>query len=416
MQQLTTITYEPHDKQTEFHKGRYTYRYRAAFAGVGSGKTLAGLAEGLTWALENPGSIGYVFEPTYKMVRRILIPTLESKWLLGKPITSNPYVQEFHVGDQRIDFIDGSTLWFGSLEEPEYAEGPNVDWVHVDEAQYIRKFDEAWDVILRRLRGSGRTQVSRQGAWVTTTPPALLPNDRLYEFFEDPEKRDPYSKVYRWSLDDNRVNLPEAYIRDIYATHHGALAKRFIEGKFAPAGLGSFNYDATIHELKTTLDKQFTVIYGVDFGWTNPAAIICIGFDGDNRAYILDEFYQNRCQIETLIEEVKEMQTTWGQGKIICDRSEPQTIDMFRKAGLNAYPDQSKREDGIHELGGRFHIQADGRPRIYVRSNCVNWIHEVMVYDAEVKENDHAIDATRYAIMASKKPKPNPVWLLLGEQ
>ena len=44
-------------------------------------------------------------------------------------------------------------------------------------------------------------------------------------------------------------------------------------------------------------------------------------------------------------------------------------------------------------------MQADGRPRIYVNSKCVNWIHEVMVYDAEVKENDHAVDATRYAIM-----------------
>jgi len=347
-----------------------------------------------------------VFEPTYKMVRRILIPTLETKWLLGKPLTSNPYVKEFHIGDQCIDWADGGALWFGSLEEPEYAEGPNIDWVHVDEAQYIRKFDEAWDVILRRLRGSGKQTVNRQGAWVTTTPPALLPSDRLYEFFEDPEKRDPNSKVFRWTLDDNRNNLPEAYIRDIYATHHGSLARRFIEGKFAPAGIGSFDFDSTIHEFKSMDTQHFhNIIYGVDFGWTNPAAIVAIGFDNDDRAYILDEFYQNRTQIETLIEETKEMQETWGPGKIICDRSEPQAIDAFNKAGLRAYKDESKREDGIHELGGRFKKQADGRPRIFVNSQCVNWIHEVMVYDANVKENDHAIDATRYALMSDRIPK-----------
>jgi hypothetical protein len=37
-------------------------------------------------------AVAYGFEPTYKMVRRILIPTLESKYLLGTPVESNPLV------------------------------------------------------------------------------------------------------------------------------------------------------------------------------------------------------------------------------------------------------------------------------------------------------------------------------------
>ena len=358
------------------------------------------------WSVENEGSVGYIFEPTYKMVRRTLLPTLENKWLLGKPLISNPYVKDYRVGDNRIDFINGSVLWFGSLEDPEMAEGPNIDWIMVDEAQYVRHFDEAWDVILRRLRGSGRSTPNRQGAWVTTTPPPLLPGDRLFEFFEDPETKNDNAKVYRWSLLDNRPNLPKGYIEDIQASHTGSLAKRFIEGKFAPAGVGSFDFDSTIHELKEIMkDKIKTVVYGVDFGWTNPSAIICLGFDGDDRAYILDEFYQNRTQPEVLISEAKLMVEQWGDGRFYCDRSEPQQIDAFRRAGLNAYPDQSKREDGIHELGGRFHIQKDNHPRIYVHSSCVNWIHEVMVYDADKKENDHAMDATRYALMSRVKGK-----------
>jgi len=406
--QTITLKYEPHSKQAQFHQGRYQHRYRAVFAGVGSGKTLCGLAEGLLWSMENPGSVGYVFEPTYKMVRRILIPTLQSPLLLGKPLEANPYVKSYRVGDNRIDFVNGSVLWFGSLEDPEMAEGPNIDWVHVDEAQYIRKFDEAWNVILRRLRGSGRTSTV-QGAWVTTTPPPLLPGDRLYRFFEDPETRDPNSRVYRWSLFDNPY-LPRSYVRDIQASHHGSLAKRFIEGQFTPAGTGSFDFDSTIHELRE-IDKTMIrqVVYGVDFGWTNPSAIVAVGFDGDDRAYILDEFYQNRVQPEVLTEELLLMQSRWGRGPVYCDRSEPQTIDAFRRAGLTAYPDKSRRDDGIHELGGRFHVQADGRPRIYVLSNCVNWIHEVMVYDADKKENDHAMDATRYALMNRGS---KPAWVL----
>jgi len=370
-QQLQTlkIKYEPHDKQWAFHQGRYDYLYRAAFAGTGGGKTICGLGEGLIWSVENEGSVGYVFEPTYKMVRRTLIPTLESPELLGRPLIANPYVKEYRMGDNRIDFVNGSVLWFGSLEDPEMAEGPNIDWIMVDEAQYVRHFDEAWDVILRRLRGSGRSKINRQGAWVTTTPPPLLPGERLYEFFEDPDTRNPKSKVYRWSVHDNKENLPNGYIEELVRSHTGNLARRFIEGKFAPIGAGSFDFDSETHEVKV-IDREILrqIVYGVDFGWTNPSCIVAIGLDGDRRAYILDEFYQNRTQQEVLIQEAKSMVEEWGKGKMFCDR-------------------------------------------IYVSSKCVNWIHEVMVYDAERKENDHAMDATRYALMGVKGRSGKKNWM-----
>jgi len=401
------IRYYPNaGKQRQFHDDRYKVPYRAIFAGVGSGKTIAGVFEDVSWCLENNGIVGYVFEPTYKMVRRTLIPTLEHPKILGAPLDANPIVREFRRGDNCIEFLNGSVLWFGSLEEPSMAEGPNIDFIHVDEAQYVRYFGQAWEVILRRLRGTGRFKSDRQGAWITTTPPALLPGDRLYEFFEDPETRNPLSKVYRWGLWDN-PHTPERYKQEIVASHHGSLAKRFIEGRFAPAGMGSFDYESTIHEIKKiNKDILRDVVYGVDFGWTNPSAIVAVGFDGDDRAYILDEFYQNRIQPEVLITEAKLMRDKWGAGPLYCDRSEPQTIVAMMAAGLNARADNSKREDGIHELGGRFFVQQDKKPRIYVSSACVNWIHEVMVYDADVKENDHAMDATRYALIGHKRPEP----------
>lgn len=411
-EQHAYIRYFPHPKQEQFHNDRYRIRHRAVFTGVGGGKTIAGLSEVIGILVENPGAVAYCWEPTYKMVRRVLIPTLENKWLLGPSIETHPIVNSYHRGDGYISFIEDQKLWFGSLEEPEYAEGSSIDIALIDEAQYVRKFVEAQDVVLRRLRGSGKTERDITQSIVTTTPPPLLPNCRLYDFYENPETRNIDSKVYRWSMLDN-IHLSEQYKREILATHHGSLAKRFVEGLFAPIGTGSFDFDSTIHEFKSLpANTIIDYVYGVDFGWTNPSAVVCVGFDGDGRAYILDEFYQNRVQTETIIEELKEMQITHGKGKIFCDRSEPQTIDVFRKAGLNAYPDKSKREDGIHDLGGRFHVQADGKPRIYVDDKCVNWIHEVMVYNAEVKENDHAVDATRYAIM-NHKPPSKPSWLLI---
>lgn len=338
------------------------------------------------------------------MVRRILIPTLESKWLLGHPIDSNPIVSAYNKSENLIQFIDGQSLWFGGLEEPEFAEGTNVDVVLLDEAQYITHFAESQDVVLRRLRGSGKTDRDITASIVTTSPPPLLLDCRLYDFYENPEKRNPDSRVYRWSMLDN-IYLSEKYKAEIVATHHGNLAKRFIDGLFAPIGVGSFEFDSTIHEVKAfPQDNIRQVIYGVDFGWTNPSAIVAVAFDADNRAIVLDEFYQNRTQTETLIQELHEMVVRYGKGEVICDRSAPATIDLISSAGLNAKADQSKRDDGIRELGGRFTVQGDGKPRIYIDSKCVNLIHEVMVYNSEVKENDHAIDALRYAVMNLSAP------------
>ncbi len=353
--------------------------------------------------LENPDAVAYVFEPTYKMVRRILIPTLESKYLLDRPIDANPIVQAYNRSDNCITLVDGQELWFGGLEEPEYAEGTNVDVVLMDEAQYVRKFDESQDVVLRRLRGSGKTAKDITSSIVTTTPPPLLPNCRLYDFYENPATRNPETKIYRWSLLDN-PHLSLKYRAEIVATHHGNLAKRFIEGKFATASSGSFDFDSTVNEFKTfdkTMFKQ--IVFGVDFGWTNQSAIIAVGFDSDDRAYVLEEFYQNRVQTETLIEEAKGMVERLGEGSFYCDRSEPQTIDMFAKAGLDARADTSKREDGIREVGGRFKVQGDGKPRLFISCECVNLISELMTYDVNVKENDHATDGLRYAVMNAKR-------------
>jgi len=389
-----TIPYVPHDGQLPFHRDRYKIKYRLASAGTGSGKTTAGLFEIVSWLLENQGAVGYSFEPTIPMVRRILLPGLER--LLGSPLGKSPLVEDFRETDKRLDLVGGSRYWFGSLEDPEMAEGPNVDIIHIDEARLVRDFGTSWKVAQRRIRGSVPGKFPT-GAFVTTTPDA--PGSEIFKFFEDPKTRDPEAKVYRWTLDDNKANLPPGYIESIKRSHTGGLFERFVLGRFAAVGSVSFEYDSTRHELAVPRDKIVDVAYGADFGWTNPSCLLAVGFDGDDRAYILREFYQPRTKTEVLITELKLMMEEYGQGPVYCDRSEPRTIDDFRLAGIDAKADESKREDGIRDLGGRFKDAGDGRPRIYVDPSCVNWVAEVLAYNADKKENDHAVDTTRYALM-----------------
>ena len=98
-------------------------------------------------------------------------------------------------------------------------------------------------------------------------------------------------------------------------------------------------------------------------------------------------------------------------GPIFCDKSEPESIAKMVKAELPARAYPHKREDGIRELGARFNKAGDGRARIYVSGRCVNLISELLEYNVEVKERDHAVDALRYAIELKVEPVISPAWV-----
>ena len=392
-----TIRYLPHSGQTPFHRDRYKVLHRVIIAGTGSGKTEAGVFEDVAWCLENHGIVGYAFEPSYPMVKRILIPKLER--FLGSPLDANPLVRRFNRGDLRIDWKNGSTLWLGSLDNPETVEGPSIDFTHVDEARLVPDLETAIKVLQRRLRGSGGSHPI--GAWWTTTPD--YPGSTLHKFVEDPKTRNQYSKLYRMSIYDNREHLPEQFIREVEQAHSGALADRFIHGFFAAVDEGVFGFDVSRHVLDSVdLGIIRSWVYGVDFGWTNPAAIVAVGFDGDGRGYVVDEFYKSMAIDEELAAAAREYQKIYGQGPLICDSSEPQTIEKLRRAGLKAEGNKAKREDGIREIGSRLQLHGD-RYRLYVHRRCVNLISELQAYNPDKKERDHSVDALRYALSRSSR-------------
>lgn len=402
------LRYVPHDAQSYFHAGKGVYSQRACSCGTGSGKTKCGLAEDIRWALEYPGSVGYIFEPSYPMMKRILFPTLESQDFFGCrfPYTQNPYVANFSRDDLRLDWINGSQWWFVSLEDPERAEGPNVDYAHIDEARLVRHFETAWLTVIRRLRKSGRCKVPIDpGVWITTTPDA--PGTQLYNAVENPETASTEMQVYRWSIYENPT-LPKSFISEIVRTHHGGLADRFIFGRFAAVGAGTLPFDSAKHIRE--IDKELIeyMRYGVDFGWSAPSAVMANAFDHDGRGYFVDEFYKTETTDEQLLEACVDLEDTWGKGAFYCDGRFPQSIMKLRRGytkpdgthirGINAIAYTTKREDGLRELNSRFAIASDGLPRQFVSKRCVNFISEALEYKEDVKERDHAIDAGRYSL------------------
>lgn len=398
------IKYVPFPEQEMFHRDRYKIRFRAIFAGTGGGKTFAGIFEALSWAFENAGSVGIICEPTYDMIKRNLIHQFLEDFL-GVPIEASPLVYRYIRSENLLELNCPepyghltSKIYFIGLDKPEAAEGQSVDWVYVDEARLVPKFLGAWESLVRRLRGSRTCVTKNVGAWVTTTPD--FPGSDLYNFFVDPNLKDKDSRSYSWSLHDN-IHVDKEYKDSIVRTHWGSKAERFVNGKFALDGNLAFNFDDNLHIVDDLPDKEGGfryMVYGVDWGWTTPSCILAVGIDGDGRAYVVEEFYKKKVPKKRLIEVAKSMVERWGDGKIFCDRSEPESIEDFVRARLRAVANKRGREEGIREVGSRFFIEGDGRPRLFIHRSCVNLRSELIRYVETKKQDDHGVDALRYAL------------------
>ena len=402
------INYVPDSgKQADFHDAREVVRYRGAFSGKGGGKTLSGLAEGLLWSMKYPGCVGWAGEPSYPMVERNLIPTLESPELLNcRPFQASPLIKKYNSQKHKIEWVNGSVTWLGSLEYPESVEGANYDWFFIDEGRLVKKFLLAWQVLTARLRGTGvLPEGVHPSGWVTSTPSPK--GSEMYMLFGDPVERIPASRTFHWSQLDN-PHLTQEFLLDQDAIYRDEEERKaMIEGDWPNLASGSYAFDWDVHVIREQ-PKQETlkrIAYGIDWGWDNPFCLGAWGFDYDNRAYRIDEVYLRHQSPEDIIAHCKRFVEMYGKGTFWCGHEEPKSIDQLRRAGLDAKANKTKREEGIRYMGGLFPVCADGKPRIYVMAHCKGFLAEVVEYDSEVKENDHAMDESRYCLI-NEKMKP----------
>jgi len=93
------------------------------------------------------------------------------------------------------------------------------------------------------------------------------------------------------------------------------------------------------------------------------------------------------------------MHDRYGPGPVYCDTNEPRAIQQLSREGYDAREADKAVETGIRHVDSL-------RDRLYVAEGCQNVINEFNAYqykdagesDDVLKENDHAMDALRYAL------------------
>jgi phage terminase large subunit len=144
------------------------------------------------------------------------------------------------------------------------------------------------------------------------------------------------------------------------------------------------------------------VIWGLDFGYQHPTALIKCQFRED-MAFVREIIYESYLTTEDLIEKMRQL----GVSKsdiIVCDYARPEIIEELRRAGYNAVNANKNVKEGIDAVKSH---------KVFYHAESLNISKEFRNYkwksqgdrilDEPIKLYDDAMDAIRYAILYHKK-------------
>ena len=372
-------------------------RFAAFVGGIGSGKTYVGAARALFTAL-NDGGLGMIVAPTYPMLRDATLRTvMELAETSRIPVSLNRQEMLLQVGSgQRGEMI------FRSSSVPDRLRGPNLNWAWMDEGAMCLPL--AYTVLIGRLRAGG----AAGPLWITTTPRG---RNWLWE------QRDKI-RLYHARTQDNPF-LDREFIDALEETYAGKFAEQELGGAFVGFdGLVYELFDDEVHITERAGPWQ-RVIAGVDEGYTNPAVILVVGLDNDDRAHVLAEYYERRVLQADFVAQAGKLQRQHGIGMFYVDPSAAGLIADMRSTGLPVQTAKNDVLNGIRHVQARLAVQGDGRPRLTIDPECANVRSELLSYvwrersdgtrvDQPEKANDHAMDALRYALYSAGIAPPAP--------
>lgn len=371
-----------------------THRFRVINCGRRFGKTTLAVEEIKGLALAKEARICYI-APTFQQARDIAWQMLikELKPIIKK-VNESRLELEVSTKDKGTSFIV-----LRGWEAIETLRGQKFDFLVIDEVASMRNFWLNWQEVVRPTLTDTRGQVM-----FISTPKGF---NHFYDLYNFQDKDSDY-KSFHFSSYDN-PNIP--------ADEIDKAKQELPEDRFAQEYLADFRkteglvYKEFSRERHVSLETPKGItdsILGIDFGYTNPATIIPISIDQDNHYWVTEEWYKTQQTTEQIAEQAKLYKPT----KVYADPAEPDRIEILKKFGLNCREVSKDIVAGIDTVRELFK-----QNRIHIHPDCHNLIHELETYrypekkpdqneqEKPIKENDHALDALRYALYMNQPIK-----------
>jgi PBSX family phage terminase large subunit len=378
---------------------------------VRSGKTVFMSSAFLIWAMEYFDRTNFAIcgKTVQSAERNVLKPLQENESL--------PYTMTYKVSTKVLTVRCGAKenyfYIFGGKDESSYMliQGITLAGVLFDEVALMpRSFVE--QALSRAI------SYEHPKYWFNCNPES--PNHYFYkEWLENP--KDGTTHLH-FPLEDNPILTPQM-IERTKAMYSGVFYDRYIRGLWVIAeGIiyPMFGKDTIV----PTIERKYTrYVIAMDYGIQNPTAMLLWGFC-DGVWYQVDEFYHSgreTNQQKTDQDYYEDLERLAGDRYIDCLIIDPSATSFIAlvKQKRRFKVRQAKNDviDGIQKTAS-----AIQQGKIKVNDCCKRTIKEYGLYswdqkadeDRPIKDNDHAMDATRYFVNTMTIMKPvreyTPIW------
>lgn len=209
----------------------------------------------------------------------------------------------------------------------------------------------------------------------------------------------PNTKLIKSTYLDNPF-LPQEVVREIltFRETDENLWRVFGQGERAQLQNTVFNNYSIVDDFP---DSGYTA-YGLDFGYTNPTALVQIRLV-ENNLFVRQLIYQSYLTTSELIELLKSKVDR--KTIIYADPSRPETINDIRRANFLIEPADTDVFGGINFVK-RFHLKIT-RDSVDILREIQNYswrqTSDNTVLDVPEKINDHSMDALRYSVTGLRR-------------
>lgn len=386
------------------HLTDYSHRFNVFYGGAGSGKSHFVVQKLIFKYLKFSNRKCLVIRKVGNTLRDSIFALFVSvlgDWQIHSKCNINKTLLE-------ITLPNGSQFIFKGLDDSEKIKSiANIDDIVVEECTEI-SLDEFSQLNLRLRSKNPHNQVHCMFNPISKA-------NWVYPYWFENGYNEESTTVIHTTYKDNKF-LPDSYIDSIeeYKTTNPTYYKIYALGEFATLDKLIFtNWTDEIFNYKDIIktDKNVEAKFGLDFGYTNDATafVCCLINKIDKKLWIFDGFQQRGL----LNNEIAEKITYLGYSKdvIVCDSSEPKSIDELKRHGLSRAKGANKGKGSI--LSGIQYLQ---QFEIIIHSTLQDVIEEFRNYTWQKDKNgiyinkpidkyNHSIDALRYAISTENTNK-----------
>ena len=297
----------------------------------------------------------------------------------------------------------GQKIMFRGADDPMKIKSIKVPFGYIAVTHFEEKDQFAGRAEIRTILQSTMRGGSKYWNFESYNPPISRDNWANKDSLEERTDRLCHKSTY---LQAPPEWLGEQFLAE--AEHLKATDERAYQHEYLgiPVGTGGNVFDTL--ELREITDEeiaQFDRIYqGVDWGWfPDPFAFIRLHYDRARETiYLMDEIYQNKLTNEASGNII--IQRGYKDAYITCDSAEPKSVADYRAMGLPAKA--AVKGPGSVDYGMKW---LQRRKIVIDRKRTPNAYNEFVNYEYDRNkdgdiisgypdENNHLIDATRYAV------------------